>query len=111
MKYCQGPKCHIYDTSDRKRGPKDNRRNETRKRSNFYYGSGDFCTLGCQDDWWAENGTRAVNHFGRIQAPIILKEENAWQRQYNNGYWNDNTQARYHEVNIITKATRPTSQE
>ena len=24
LKYCQGPKCHIYDTKDRKRGPKDN---------------------------------------------------------------------------------------
>ena len=29
MKYCQGPKCHTYDTKDRKRGPKDNKRNET----------------------------------------------------------------------------------
>ena len=22
LKYCQGPKCHTYDTKDRKRGPK-----------------------------------------------------------------------------------------
>ena len=33
LKYCQGPKCHTYDTKDRKRGPKDNKRNETRRRS------------------------------------------------------------------------------
>ena len=30
-KLCQGPNCHTYDTTDRKRGPKGNKRNETRK--------------------------------------------------------------------------------
>ena len=29
-KLCQGPRCHMYDTSDRKRGPKGNKRNQTR---------------------------------------------------------------------------------
>ncbi len=43
MKYCQGTKCHTYDTKDRKKGSKDNKRNETRKRSSFYYGNGNFC--------------------------------------------------------------------
>ena len=37
LKYCQGPRCHTYDTKDRKKGPKDNKRNETRRRSQFYY--------------------------------------------------------------------------
>ena len=27
---CQGPRCHIYDTTDRKRGPKGNKRNQSR---------------------------------------------------------------------------------
>ena len=40
LKYCQGPKCHTYDTKDRKKGPKDNKRNETRRRSSFYYLNG-----------------------------------------------------------------------
>ena len=110
MKYCQGTNCHKYDTKDRKKGSKDNKRNETRKRTDFYYGGGNFCTLSCQDDWFATHGTNAINHFGRLEHPIILTEDNAWQRQYNNGYWNDNTQARYHEVNIITKATRSCEQ-
>ena len=43
LKYCQGPKCHTYDTKDRKRGPKDNKRNETRRRSQFYYLGGNAC--------------------------------------------------------------------
>ena len=43
LKYCQGPKCHTYDTKDRKKGPKDNKRNETRRRSSFYYLDGNAC--------------------------------------------------------------------
>ena len=53
MRYCQGTKCHTYDTKDRKKGSKDNKRNETRKRSQFYYGNGNFCSLNCQNDWFA----------------------------------------------------------
>ena len=35
MKYCQGTRCHTYDTKDRKKGVKGNKRNETRKRTSF----------------------------------------------------------------------------
>ena len=111
MKYCQGPKCHTYDTTDRKRGPKDNRRNQTRTISTYSYGNGSFCTLTCQNDWWAVHGQRAVDHFGRIHNPIVLTEANAWREVYNNGYWEDNTQARYIERNMITKAERPLTTE
>jgi hypothetical protein len=111
MKYCQGPKCHTYDTTDRKRGPKDNRRNQTRTISTYSYGNGSFCTLTCQNDWWAVHGQRAVDHFGRIHNPIILTEENAWREVYNNGYWEDNTQERYIERNMITNAERPLTTE
>ena len=110
LKYCQGPKCHTYDTSDRKRGPKNNRRNQTRTISTYAYGDNCFCTLTCQNDWWSEHGQRAVDHFGRLYNPIVLQEENAWREVYNNGYWEDNTQSRYHEVNVITRATRPCEQ-
>ena len=111
MKYCQGPKCHTYDTTDRKRGPKGNKRNQTRTISTYSYGNGNFCTLTCQNDWWSEHGPRAVDHFGRLHNPIILKEENAWQRYYNNGYWEDKTQPRYHEVNQVTGESRPLTTE
>ena len=107
MKYCQGTKCHTYDTSDRKRGVKGSKTNQTRKRTNFDYGDGNFCTLTCQDDWFKAHGTNAVNHFGRVTSPIILTEDNAWQRTYNQDYWQDRTQPQWVEVNTITKATRP----
>ena len=45
LKYCQSHKCHTYDTKDRKRGSKDNRTNQTRRRSEFHYGGGNFCSL------------------------------------------------------------------
>ena len=48
LKYCQGTRCHTYDTKDRKKGSKGNKRNETRKRTSFYYGNGNFCSLNCQ---------------------------------------------------------------
>ena len=111
MKYCQGTLCHTYDTSDRKRGVKGSKVQQTRKRTQFGYGGGNFCTLTCQDDWFATHGTNAINHFGRVTSPIILTEENAWQRQYNYNYWdNQDTQQRYHEVNMVSKAIRQCEQ-
>ena len=107
MKYCQGTKCHTYYTQDRLKGSKGNKRNETRKRSSFYYGNGNFCSLNCQNDWFNTHGDNAINHFGRVEQPIVLTEDNAWQRQYNYDWYDDkDNQPRIHEVNIITKATR-----
>ena len=110
MKYCQGTKCHTYDTSDRKRGVKGSKTNQTRKRTNFYYGGGNFCTLTCQDDWFATHGTNAINHFGRVEKPIILTEENAWNRRYNYHRWHNETDAdnlsEYIEVNMVTREER-----
>ena len=82
LKYCQGPRCHTYDTQDRKRGPKDNKRNETRRRSNFYYLGGNACSMKCQDDWFNTYGQRALDHFGRITEAKVLTKDNAWRKRY-----------------------------
>ena len=110
MKYCQGTRCHTYDTKDRKKGSKDNKRNETRKRTSFYYGNGNFCSLNCQTDWFNTHGDNAINHFGRVEQPIVLDEANAWQVRFNRACCDDDTLPRYHEENTITKATRPCQQ-
>ena len=73
---CQGPRCHMYDTTDRKRGPKGNKRNQTRTVGTYSYGNKSFCTLNCQDDWWSEHGTRAIDYIGRVFKPRILTEQN-----------------------------------
>jgi len=81
-KYCQGPKCHQYMTTDRKRGPKGDKHFQTRSVGRYGYGNGDFCTLNCQNDWWTKHGTQAIDHFGRLREPIKMTEENAWCKDY-----------------------------
>ena len=109
MKYCQGPRCHTYDTKDRKRGPKGNKVNQTRRRKDFYYLKGNACSLQCQDDWFQEYGERALNHFGRITQPIVLTENNAWRKHYRWGY-GDNEDT-YYMYNMVTGEERPLSNE
>ena len=69
MKYCQNPRCHYYNSTDRLRGSGENKTYQTRKASKFYYGVGNFCTLNCQNDWFEVYGSRAVDYFGRITTP------------------------------------------
>ena len=86
LKLCQGPKCHTYQTVDRKRGPKGSKYYQTRTVGRYGYGDGNFCTMGCWSDWFNKHGQRAVDHFGRLHEPIRLTEESAWQKYYS---WND----------------------
>ena len=111
-KLCQGPLCHTYDTTDRKRGPKGNKRNQTRTVGKYGYGNGSFCTTGCQNDWWAEHGTRAVDNAGRIHQPIILTEQNSWIKQENYYTWQrENGEPRYYCRNMLTREERPLTEQ
>ena len=87
MKYCQGPECHTYHTKDRIRGHKGDKHYQTRRRSEFYYGD-NFCSLNCQDDWFREYGTRAIDHFGRIHEPKRTDCDSAWYKSYD---WRNGT--------------------
>jgi hypothetical protein len=111
MKYCQGPLCHTYDTKDRKRGPKGNKVNQTRRRSNFYYMGGNVCSMQCQDDWFKEYGERALNHFGRITQPIVLQENNAWRKRYRWSWQSDNSQCNHYFYNMITGEERDITEQ
>ena len=82
-KYCQGPLCHTYMTTDRKRGMKGSKYFQTRSVGRYGYGDNHFCTTICLGDWWAKHGTRAIDHFGRLHEPIRLVPENAWIKDYN----------------------------
>ena len=82
MKYCQGPICHEQKTKDRIRGSKGDKHYETRRRSEFYYGNGNFCSLNCQDDWFREYGTRAIDHFGRTTEAKRTDCDSAWYKSY-----------------------------
>ena len=109
LKLCQGPSCHTYNTKDRLKGVKGSKTFQTRRRSSMYYGSGNFCSLNCQNDWWELNGDNAINHFGRLTEPKHLTEQNAWTKDYD---WRiDDRQNRYFFVNQITKERRPLTEE
>ena len=85
MKYCQGTRCHTYDTKDRKKGSKDNKRNETRKELLFIMAMTISVLYNCQTDWFNTHGDNAINHFGRVEQPIVLVEAEAWQVRFNRG--------------------------
>jgi len=108
LKLCQGPSCHQHQTKDRLKGPKDNKTYQTRRRSSFYYGNSNFCSLNCQNDWFEKFGNRAIDHFGRTTEVKHLNENNAWQKTYD---WNSNDDTVYVYRNGITKEERPLTKE
>jgi len=109
LKLCQGPKCHQYHTKDRLKGTKGSKTYQTRRRSSMYYGSGNFCSWKCLNDWWELHGDNAINHFGRLTEPKHLTEENAWVKGYDWHHITDECQ--HHTINIITKEQRPLTRE
>ena len=104
LKYCQGPKCHTYDTKDRKKGPKDNKRNETTRRSNLYYLGRNACSMQCMYDWYDQYGEQALNHFGRITEAKVLTKDNAWVNRRN---WNHPSQDTFYAYNYLTEERIP----
>ena len=109
LKYCQGPSCHTYHTQDRLKGPKENKTNQTRRRSSLYYGNGNFCDQRCMYDWFNKFGEQAVNHFGRLTEAKHLTEDNAWYKGYD---WDSNYENRsYVYRNSITREQRPLTED
>jgi len=117
LKYCQGHKCHQYRTKDRIRGTKGSKSYQTRRRSSFYYGGNNFCSLNCQNDWINKNIEQALNHFGRVTEAKKVLCDQAWYKDYTYRYGGNHnhylindllgqripiTQSQYNDKNIIT---------
>ena len=112
MKFCQGTKCHQYKTKDRIKGTKGSKTYQTRRRSSFYYGGDNFCSLNCQNDWFNEYGDRAIDHFGRLTTAKHLTEENAWYKKQNYYSWQrENGEPQYYFYNGVTNEQRPLTRE
>jgi hypothetical protein len=107
LKFCQGPKCHQHQTQDRLKGPKGNKTYQTRRRSSMYYGTGNFCSMQCYNEWAEEFIDRAIDHFGRTTEAKHLTEDNAWVKDYDYNYRDDNPKSNYRFVNKITREQRP----
>jgi hypothetical protein len=83
--YCQGTRCHTYDTQSRVRGTKGNKVLRTR----YAYGSSDswntnrwelyFCDERCMNDWLREHIANFMNIVGiktkPQETPIDIVEE------------------------------------
>jgi hypothetical protein len=108
MKYCQGNKCHEYRTKDRIRGTKGNKSYQTRRRSDFYYGQGNFCSLACQNDWLNQNIEHALNHFGRTTEPKKVLCDQAW---YKRCKWNNANDYSHYLQNDLLGQTIPISEQ
>ena len=107
MKYCQGPKCHEYRTKDRIRGPKGDKHYETRKRSSFYYGNGNFCCQTCMYDWINQHIEHALDHFGRVHEPKRTSASGAWYKYRD---WRGSSNNTYYLANDLLGERRPISQ-
>ena len=110
-KFCQGPSCHMYDTTDRKRGPKGNKRNVTRTVGTYGYGNGNFCTLTCYNDWAKENMDRAIDYNGRLTQPRVMTPENSWDKRQRYSWQMDNGEAEFFYYNMCTKEQRPLTEQ
>ena len=86
MQYCQGTKCHEYRTKDRIKGTKGSKSYQTRRRSSFYYGNGNFCSQNCMYDWINEHIEHALDHFGRTTEPKKVMCDQAWYKDYKYNY-------------------------
>ena len=109
LKFCQGPDCHTYNTQDRIKGPQGHKTNQTRRRSSFYYGNGNFCDQRCLYDWVNKYIEQGLDHFGRTTEAKHLTEDSAWLKDYD---WRvDDDQNRYFFINAITKERRSLTEE
>jgi len=108
MLFCQGTKCHEYRTKDRIRGNKGSKSYQTRRRSSFYYGGNNFCSLNCQNDWFNEYGDRAVDHFGRTTEPKKVLCDQAWYKGY---IWGTNNNNNHFLINDLLGRRIPITDE
>jgi len=106
-KLCQGPSCHMYDTTDRKRGPKDNKRNYTRTVGQYSYGNNNFCTLSCQNDWARENMDRAIDYIGRLRERKAMIPGNSWTKRQRYSWQRQDGQDEFYYYNMCTTEHRP----
>ena len=112
-KLCQGPICHMYDTTDRKRGPKGNKRNITRSVGTYGYGNKNFCTLTCYNDWASENMDRAIDYIGRLREAKAMTPENSWtKREHYRWQREDNPSLpQFYSRNVCTNEERPLTEQ
>ena len=111
LKYCQGSKCHEYKTKDRIKGIKGSKYYGTRRRSNFWYGNGNFCSMNCYNDWFATHGEQAINHFGRVTEPKKVMCDQAWYKDFDYRGYRDESNLYYLKNDLLGQRIAITKQQ
>ena len=101
----------MYDTTDRKRGPKGNKRNITRKVGQWGYGNKNFCTLSCYNDWASEHMDQAIDYIGRLREPKAMTPENSWSKRQRYSWQMDNGQSEHYYYNVCTQEQREITEQ
>ena len=105
-KWCQNPKCPEKKNSNQIRGGKGNKYYQSNRANG--YGNGNFCTLGCYDEWSNIYLDRAIDAIGaRINEPVKVNMENAWYVEYNSDYRNGDWHYFYLLVNKLFNVRHP----
>ena len=111
MRYCHGNRCHEYRTKDRIRGTKGNKSYQTRRRSSFYYGGGNFCSMNCQSDRLNKNIEHALNHFGRTTEPKQVLCDRAWYKDFDYRGYRDESNLYYLKNDLLGQRIAITKQQ
>ena len=86
--WCQNPRCPERKISTQIRGTKGKKYYQSSKASG--YGSGNFCTLNCYNQWSDKYLDQAIDNLGiRIGEPVKLPMESAWRKNYKYHYVSD----------------------
>jgi hypothetical protein len=105
-KWCQNPKCPEKKNSNQIRGMKGEKYYQSNRANG--YGNGNFCTLGCYDEWSNIYLDRAIDSIGvRITEPVKVNMENAWYVEYNSNYRNGDWHYFYLLVNNLFNVRHP----
>jgi len=80
--------------------------------SELKYCHNNFCSLGCQDEWFAKFGEMAVDHFGRTREPKRTDANSAWHKNYKYNYNNgSNSNYTYYFVNDLLGQRIPITEQ
>ena len=104
-KWCQNPRCPEKKNSNQIRGTKGKKFYQSNTTGRYSYGNGNFCTLGCYNEWSEKYIDRAIDNLNiRIVDPVKLPMESAWSKNYNyrwNNTSNDRNDKHYLENKLM----------
>ena len=107
-KWCQNPQCPEKKNSNQIRGSKGSKYYQSNRANG--YGNGNFCTLGCYDEWSNIYLDRAIDSIGvRITEPVKVDMENAWliDSEYQYARGNEGSNWLYFLVNRLYNVRHP----